>query len=219
MQTTSTSTPLNNSGFRILAGVLILTGLYSILRYQIFGGVPWHMFPTYVFNKIVCFAGFICLALNYTLGPLRNIGVNVSQGWLNARQTLGISGFFLILFHLFLSLILLKPEIFGKFFDADGGYTTQAGISMVAGIAAFLFLWLYNASFHTFLKEDEAFMRFMNSRKTLLTSFLFTAFHLFMMGYEGWMRPQDWHGGLPPITLVCFVIFAAGYFINLAGRK
>jgi hypothetical protein len=39
------------------------------------------------------------------------------------------------------------------------------------------------------------------------------------MGYEGWLKPGGWHGGLPPISLVAFAFFAAGYVINLFGRE
>jgi hypothetical protein len=39
------------------------------------------------------------------------------------------------------------------------------------------------------------------------------------MGYIGWLTPNNWHGGLPPISLIGFVFFAIGYVINLIGRK
>ncbi len=45
------------------------------------------------------------------------------------------------------------------------------------------------------------------------------AAHLFFMGYEGWLKPAGWHGGLPPISLVAFAFFATGYVINLFGRE
>jgi hypothetical protein len=39
------------------------------------------------------------------------------------------------------------------------------------------------------------------------------------MGYEGWMKPGGWHGGLPPISLVAFAVFATAYVVNLFGRE
>jgi hypothetical protein len=39
------------------------------------------------------------------------------------------------------------------------------------------------------------------------------------MGYEGWLNPPGWHGGLPPISLVSFAFFVTGYAVNLFGRK
>jgi len=52
-----------------------------------------------------------------------------------------------------------------------------------------------------------------------LFALLLGAVHLFFMGYQGWLKPSGWHGGLPPISLVAFVFFAAGYVVNLFGRE
>jgi hypothetical protein len=38
------------------------------------------------------------------------------------------------------------------------------------------------------------------------------------MGYAGWLKPAGWHGGLPPISLVAFSVFAIMYVANLFGR-
>jgi hypothetical protein len=43
--------------------------------------------------------------------------------------------------------------------------------------------------------------------------------HLLFMGYAGWMKPEDWHGGLPPVSLVAFAVFAMAYIVNLFGRE
>jgi hypothetical protein len=48
---------------------------------------------------------------------------------------------------------------------------------------------------------------------------LLGAAHVFFMGYEGWLNPSGWHGGIPPVSLVAFVFFAVGYVVNLFGRK
>jgi hypothetical protein len=53
----------------------------------------------------------------------------------------------------------------------------------------------------------------------LLFALVLGGLHLFFMGYEGWLKPAGWHGGLPPISLVAFAFFAVGYLINLLGRE
>jgi len=80
-------------------------------------------------------------------------------------------------------------------------------------------LWAYNLSFQTFLREDQAFIAFITSRRFLLAAMLLTGAHLLFMGYEGWLKPAGWHGGLPPISLVAFAVFAVAYIANLFGRK
>ena len=30
--------------------------------------------------------------------------------------------------------------------------------------------------------------------------------HVTFMGYQGWFKPDTWHGGMPPITLLAFLL-------------
>jgi hypothetical protein len=69
------------------------------------------------------------------------------------------------------------------------------------------------------MREDKAFIAFITSRKFMLIALLLGALHVFFMGYEGWLNPAGWNGGLPPISLVAFNFFLVGYVINLLGRK
>ena len=43
--------------------------------------------------------------------------------------------------------------------------------------------------------------------------------HLFFMGYEGWLAPAGWNGGMPPVSLVAFTCFVAMYVVNFLGRE
>jgi DMSO/TMAO reductase YedYZ heme-binding membrane subunit len=208
-----------NSAGPIIAAVLIFGLAYAVLRYHIAGPVPWKDFPFFILNKGISLSAFILLTCNFSLGPLNNMGVRVPEGWLNARKAMGMTGFLLVLIHALMSFLLFTPAVYGKFFEPDGTLTLLAGLSMLGGILAFVVLWAYNLSFQTFLREDQAFIRFITSRKFLLFALLLGAVHLFFMGYEGWLKPSGWHGGLPPISLVAFVFFTAGYVANLLGRE
>ena len=208
-----------NSTTSIITFTLIFGLAYAVLRYHIVGPVPWTDFPFFILNKGISLAAFILLTLNFSLGPLKNLGAKVPEGWLNARKALGMTGFLLVLIHALMSFLLFSPSVYGKFFEADGTLTLLAGLSMLGGVLAFVVLWTYNMSFQTFLREDQAFIRFITSRKFLLSAMLLGAAHIFFMGYEGWLNPSDWHGGMPPVSLVAFVFFAVGYVVNLFGRK
>ena len=183
------------------------------------GPVPWKDFPFFILNKGLSLAAFILLTMNFALGPLNNLGVSVSQGWLNARKAMGMTGFLLVMVHALMSFLLFNPAVYGKFFLDNGTLTLLAGLSMLFGVFAFVVLWGYNMSFQTFLREDKAFIQFITSRKFMLFAGLLGAAHLFFMGYEGWLKPGGWHGSLPPISLVAFAFFAVGYVINLFGRE
>jgi DMSO/TMAO reductase YedYZ heme-binding membrane subunit len=192
---------------------------YAILRYHIVGPVPWKDFPLFILNKGISLSAFILLACNFGFGPLRNLGVNVPEGWLNARKAIGMTGFLLVLIHALMSFMLFSPAVYGKFFEADGTLTLLAGLSMLAGILGFVVLWAYNLSFETQMREDKAFIRFITSRKFLLFALTLGGVHLVFMGYQGWLNPAGWHGGIPPVSLVAIIVFVAAYVANLLGRK
>jgi hypothetical protein len=207
----------NSAGAIVLITLLLSIG-YAVLRYHIAGPVPWKDLPMFILNKGLCLAGFILLTFNFTLGPLNNLGVPVSQGWLNSRKALGMTGFLLILIHALMSFMLFSPAVYAQFFVENGTLTLFGGLAMLFGVLGFVFLWGYNLSFQTFLREDKAFIQFLTSRKVLLFALVLGGLHLLFMGYAGWLKPAGWHGGLPPISLVAFSFFAVGYLINLFGR-
>jgi hypothetical protein len=164
-------------------------------------------------------ATFLLLTLNFSLGPYKSLGGAVAVSWLNARKALGMMGCLFALIHVLMSFLLFYPAVYGKFFIPDGTLTLNAGLSMLGGVAAFVVLWGYNMSFQIFLREDAAFIQFITSRCFMLSALLLGAGHLFFMGYSGWLRHASWHGGLPPISMIAFACFAAGYMINLLGRE
>ena len=208
-----------NSAVLLITWVIVFGIGYSILRYHIAGPVAWKDFPFFILNKGISLSAFILLTLNFGFGPAKNLGMPVPSGWLNARKAMGMTGFLLVLIHVLMSLMLFSPAVYGKFFDEMSTMTLLAGLSMFTGIVAFVVLWGYNLSFQTHLREDKSFIQFITSRKFLLVAMTLGAAHLFFMGYSGWLKPSDWPGGLPPISLVAFTVFVIGYGANLLGRK
>lgn len=219
MALTEHSKDTKSSAGRIILVTSFFSIAYAVLRYHVLGPIPWKDFPFFVLNKGVALNGFILLILNFSLGPLKTIGGPVPVSYLNARKSIGMTGFLLVLIHVLMSFLMFRPTVYGQFFLVDGTLTLNGGLSMLGGILAFVTLWAYNLSFQTFLREDTKFIKFITSRRFMLGAMLFTLIHLFFMGYKGWMSPSSWHGGLPPISLVSFILFLLGYVINLLGRK
>jgi len=213
------ASPPKNSAGSIVAVVTVFSFGYAIVRYHIAGPVAWTDFPFFIFNKATSLAAFILLTLNFGFGPLKNLGVAVPEGWLNARKTLGMTGFLYVVIHALMSFMLFSPAVYAGFFEPDGTLTLIGGLSMLGGVLAFVALWAYTMSFQTNMREDKAFIGFITSRRFLLWAMLLGAAHLFFMGYRGWLNPSGWHGGIPPISLVAFTFFFVGYAINLLGRK
>ena len=209
----------NSSAVSIVFVTIILGITYAILRYHIVGDVPWKDFPFFILNKGISLSAFVLLALNFTLGPAKNLGIKIPESWLNARKALGMTGFLLVLIRALMSFMLFTPAVYVKFFAPNGTLTLTAGLSMLAGILAFVVLWAYNMTFQTHLREDRAFVEFITSRRFLLLAMLLSCGHLFFMGYKGWFDIGGWHGGMPPISLVAFSVFVIAYAFNLLGRK
>ncbi len=213
-----TNSSRNSAGTIIVIALLFSIG-YAIVRYHIVGPVPWKDLPFFILNKGISLAAIILLTCNFGFGPLNNLGVNIPAGWLSARKALGMTGFLLALIHALMSFMLFSPTVYAKFFETDGTLTLLAGLSMLGGVLAFVVLWGYNLSFQTHLRDDKAFIQFITSRTFLLWAGLLSAVHLIFMGYEGWLNPSGWHGGIPPVSLVAITIFVFGYVANLLGRK
>lgn len=213
------STKSKNSSVFLIIIVCLFSLSYAILRYHIVGSVPWKDLPFFILNKGIALSAFILLTLNFSFGPMLNLGFKVPEGFLNARKDLGKTGFVLVLIHAFMSFMIFNPNFYAKFFHENGTLTLFAGLSMLGGILSLVILWIINLSFQTHLREDKVFIGVITSRKFLLTAMLFTLMHLFFMGFKGWITPQNWQGGLPPISLIGFVFFVFGYVVNLIGRK
>lgn len=205
------------------AGIILVTAIasisYAVLRYHILGPVPWKDLAFFTLNKGIALCAFILLTFNFSFGPLNNLGFKIPDSYLNARKALGMTGFLFALIHVLMSFLLFTPQVYRQFFGADDTLSLVGGLSMLGGVLAFVVLWGYNLSFQTHLREDEKFIQFITSRNFLLIAMLFSLIHVFFMGYKGWAKPADWHGGLPPISLVSFVFFLCMYVINLFGRK
>lgn len=209
---------MSSKGLKIIIITLLLTLIYSIARYHIFEAVPLSDFPLYVFNKAISLAGFILLTINFGLGPAKNLGADVPDSWLAARKELGIVSFMLILAHMVISLLTFgSGGYYAKFFDtviinAIGGW------SMLFGVLAIVWLWLYNISFKTRKEDDQAILELISSKASLLTAGFLAAGHVTVMGYQSWLTPGAWAGGLPPITLVAFAAFLIGLVLVLRGK-
>jgi len=213
------TTKLKNPARSIIFWTCFLSVGYTVLRYHIVGTVPWKDLPFFILNKGISLSALILLMFNFTFGPLKNLGISIPNSWMRSRRIVGIIGFIFAFIHLIMSFMLFKPTIYTKFFEPDGTMTLNTGLSMLGGVLAFIFLWIYNVSFNSEFRKDKDLVRFINNRIVLLVSFFFAGAHLFFMGYKGWMDPSGWHGGLPPISLVGFSFFTIGFIINLFGRK
>ena len=192
---------------------------YAVLRYNIYGDVPWKDLPLYVLNKGISLSSLILLTFNFSLSPLKNIGVKVSDKWLRARKTMGMVGFLYAFAHVFMSVSILNPNYYAVFFIEDGTLSIRGNLSLLGGVLSFVLLWVYYISFKLTLKEDKRIIAVITSKRFFIYLLFFLGIHLFFMGYTGWTTIYKWQGGLPPISLISFIVFFLGFLINFFRKK
>ena len=205
---------MNKTAARIIIITILFASLYTILRYHLFKGVDWSHFPLYSMNKILAFAGFLLLVMSVGMEPIyRKRG----QEWFVIRKFVGRTGMMLIVVHIIMSFLLFRPEVYDKFFSPEGTLNAMAEWSMLMGslgIAAYIIM---HNSFSN-AEEGNGFQRFVRSPLFGILALLFSALHLGIMGFSGWLTPMEWHGGMPSISLVSAAFFVIAMIMLLTGK-
>jgi len=206
---------MTRTASRIIIFVIMFAAVYAILRYHFFKGVEWSHFPLFIMNKILAFSGFVILITSLALEPVYR---KQGAAWFTTRKFLGRTGLVLIIIHIIISFLLFRPEVYDKFFAADGTINSVGEWSMLLGalgIAAYLIMH------NTFSKpeEENGFQKMAMSPAFGITALTISALHVAIMGFEGWLTPREWHGGMPSITLVSVFLFVVGIIVFLTGQK
>lgn len=189
--------------------VLGLSFLYAIVRYNFVRSVPFDNIPLYISNKAIALSATILIGLSFLLGPLARFWPNQLVPHLPLRKHLGVFGFVLAALHAVMSLILLTPAYYPRFFTEDGRLNFIGETSMLFGVLAFLvFAGITVTSLPPVEKQmDQAQWKFVQRLGYL--AYVFVLLHVAVMGFRGWFRPESWQYGLVSISLISalFIIF------------
>jgi len=206
---------MNRISSRIIICVIILATLYASLRYHVFKETPLSHFPLFIMNKAISFAGFILLIVSISA---QGIFKRQEVTWLVAQKFLGRTGFVLIILHVMMSLLLFRPEVYDKFFTNEGNLNSVGEWSMMLGCLGIIALIMINNSYQN-SEKDNYIQKLSRSGGFFLFMLLVSALHVGIMGYEGWLTPGDWPGGLPSITLLSVLFFLLGSILFLLKKK
>ncbi len=192
--------------------VLIVFGLclaYAYLRYNIVRSVPFDNFPLYISNKAVAMAATILIGLSFLLGPLARFFPKQFTTHLYLRKHLGVIGFGMAALHAIMSLVLLNPANYSRFYLESGKFNLIGEISMLFGILSFIiFAGIVVTSVPPIEKHMHPDQWKLVQRMGYLAYFFVLA-HVVIMGFQGWFRPDSWQYGLASISLISalFIIF------------
>ena len=192
--------------------VLVVFGLclaYAYIRYNVVRNVPFDNFPLYIMNKAVAMAATILIGLSFLLGPLARFWPAQFSPHLYLRKHLGVIGFGLAALHAIMSLVLLNPANYSRFYVESGKFNLIGESSMMFGILAFL---IFAAISITSLPPIEKHMhpdQWKLVQRCGYLAYIFVLLHVGIMGFQGWWRPDSWQYGLASISLISalFIIF------------
>lgn len=188
---------------------LLLFGLpmtYAIFRYHIFGGVEWSHFPLFIANKAISLAAVVFIAMSYLIGKLVRRYDSDPDKRLTLIKYCGLMGFSLAAIHAFMSLLLFTPDYYPKMFNGDGRLNLTGELSMAFGVIS---LWCLSVTAITslpFMYEAVGHFRWKRGQRMGYICLFLAGGHVLVMGIAGWLKPAGWHGYLPPISLVAFVV-------------
>lgn len=176
---------------RLIACTLLLSAAYATLRYNLFKGVPWSDWPDYIGNKAAALSSLVLI----TVAVFR-----LASRKPRPIARLMAAGSALALAHTLVSLALWQPAYFDKFFAGQKVSPAGGASLMFAALAMALLHWG---------KGRPGSSVPSRSARWLVAIALLSGLHAGIPSLATWFRPVAWPGGMPPITLLSFLIALA----------
>jgi hypothetical protein len=123
------------------------------------------------------------------------------------RRRWGCFSAALLATHGILSQAVFHPGYFAKLFIADGTMNWQGELTLLTGAVGLVLVGglLLESSVRSVASNGgpPAFLKYAGRPVLFLA-----AVHLAALGYGGWFTPALWPAGLPPISMISFVLAA-----------
>lgn len=188
--------------------------IYAIIRYIVFKGVSPNHLPLYIVNKVFSVSGIFLIAASYTIGKLRWLKNKDESRQHQLIKFIGLAGFSLSAMHVFISLIIISPGYFPKFYHEDM-LNFKGELSMLMGVFS-LFCFSFPAITTLPFMQEAVGVKKWKKRQQIGYMGLLTAFiHVLVMGLSGWSDVASWPGYLPPITMIGALIAAVPLVLKL----
>lgn len=195
--------PTTAKWFTVIFGASLI---YAIVRYHLLGDVAWSHFPLFILDKAIAMAAVGFVASSYLVGKVFRWHDDDKVLRLVVIKFCGLIGFFLAAVHALFALCLLSPAYFAKYFDADGRLNLEGELAMSVGVVALFFLMAPAITTLPMMPKALGGWRWKRNQRGGYVALALVATHLVVLGFKGWLAPQGWHGGLPPISLIAVLI-------------
>jgi DMSO/TMAO reductase YedYZ heme-binding membrane subunit len=191
--------PTTAKWFTVLFGAALV---YAIIRYHLAGDVAWSHFPLFIFNKATSLAAVFFVASSYLVGKVFHWHDHDKALRLVVIKFCGLMGFFLAGVHALFSLALLSPAYYAKYFLPDGRLNLEGEVALAVGVIAMFMLMSPAITSLPMMPKAIGGQRWKRSQRLGYVALALVVVHLVALGWEGWLAPSGWNGGLPPISLV-----------------
>ena len=195
---------------------------YSILRYHITSEVTWAHFPLFILNKATSLAAVGFVACSYLIGRVIRWHNNDPKLKLVVIKFCGLMGFSLAAIHAFFSVCLLTPAYYGKFFADDGRLNLVGELGLAVGIVALWAVAIPAIATLPMMPKAIGGKRWKRSQRMGYLCLSLVVAHMVVFGLEGWLAPQKWPWGLPPISMLAVTAAAVPLLAKLwqlLGRR
>jgi hypothetical protein len=194
--------PVTTRVFLLVMGTCLV---YAGVRYHVVQGVPLAQAPLYILNKAISLGGLAFLAMSYLVGKVVGLRWDDRRLQLIVIKFCGLMGVSLIVAHVLMSLALMGPAYYAKFYAATK-FNLTGELSLSLGVFA---LWCFSLPAITslpYMYDELGADRWLRSQRVGYAGLMLAAGHVLVMGVLGWLSPGDWPAGLPPITALAFVV-------------
>jgi hypothetical protein len=203
---------------RVFLAVMGACLVYAGVRYHVVQGVPLAQAPLFILNKAISLGGLAFLAMSYLVGKVAGLRWDDRRLQLIVIKFCGLMGVSLVVAHVLMSLALLGPAYYAKFYAATK-FNLTGELSLSLGVFA---LWCFSLPAITslpYMYDELGADRWLRSQRVGYAGLTLAAGHVFVMGVMGWLHPGDWPAGLPPITAIAFVVAILPLALRLVKNR
>jgi len=192
-----------------IVSIYLASAVYAVIRYVAFAPKNAESIPVFILNKGISMAAAICLAAGFLQAWRRDRGRAVSvepSAWFRA-------GTFGAIWHIPMSLVVLRPEYFKEFFrppDAPmAGRLSFEGemVFLLGGATAALLFLLTRPQWSGAVR-----------RRISIAAMVTLLGHILSMGYCRGLNINASHAYLPPMWLLSVVAAALGLWWLVRSR-
>ena len=198
--------------------VLLFFTVYATIRYIVFKGVNPAHFPLYISNKILSSAGLFFIAISYAWGKISWLKLKDQYPENQFVKFLGLAGFSLSAMHVFISLIILSPEYYSKFYE-DNMMNFKSELSMLMGVFSIYCFSIPAITTIPFMQKAVGIKKWQKGQRIGYIGLFTALLHVLIMGMSGWLHVATWPGYLPPITLLAALIAAFPLYLKYVRNK